>query len=298
MHTKLAKAEDYTSVVIRIGPAGWTYKDWAGIVYPHPRPRGFSPLQYLSQFFDTLEINTSFYGPPKAQTTQTWLEQVSGNSRFQFTAKLWRGFTHERNATPEDEKLIKDGMTPLVDASRFGALLMQFPISFQNTSENRQYIADLERRFRQFPLVLEVRHRSWADEAVLEFLSELAIGFCNIDQPLLGKALKPSARRTSPVGYVRLHGRNYQNWFAENKRSSDRYDYLYSMNELEPWADRVRSISEKRRESVFVVTNNHFEGKAAVNALQLAALLKDEPVKAPEQLVMRYPELRSIVETT
>jgi uncharacterized protein YecE (DUF72 family) len=120
-----------------------------------------------------------------------------------------------------------------------------------------------------------VRHISWADESVLDFLAELGIGFCNIDQPLLGRALKPSAERTSPIGYVRLHGRNYQNWFAENKRSSDRYDYLYSMKELEPWADRVRTISEKRRESVYVVTTNHFEGKAAVNALQLAALLTD-----------------------
>lgn len=136
-----------------------------------------------------------------------------------------------------------------------------------------------------------------ADESVLDFLSELGIGFCNIDQPLLGKALKPSAERTSPIGYVRLHGRNYQNWFAENKRSSDRYDYLYAMKELEPWADRVRSISEKRRESVYVVTNNHFEGKAAVNALQFASLLTDRPVDLPEQLLARYPQLRDIAET-
>jgi uncharacterized protein YecE (DUF72 family) len=280
--------------VIRIGPAGWAYKDWAGIVYPKPLPRGFQPVEYLSRSFDTVEINTSFYGPPNAETTRKWTEQVTGNGRFRFAAKLWRGFTHERHATAEDEKLVKDGLAPLVEADRFGALLMQFPISFQNTPDNRQYVTQLEHRFREFPLVVEVGHSSWADESVLEFLAELGIGFCNVDQPLLGKALKPSAERTSPVGYVRLHGRNYKNWFAENKRSSDRYDYLYSLKELEPWADRVRTVSKKRRESIYVVTNNHFEGKAVVNALQLAALLTDRPINVPEQLLLKYPELRDI----
>lgn len=281
--------------MIRIGPAGWSYKDWAGIVFPKPLPRGFRPVEYLSGFFDTLEINTSFYGPPKPATTRGWAEHVTNNPRFRFTAKLWRGFTHEKNATADDERLVKDGLIPLVEEARFGALLMQFPISFQNTTESRQYVADLQRRFREFPLVIEVRHRSWADEAVLEMFAELGIGFCNIDQPLLGKALKPSAERTSAIGYVRLHGRNYQNWFAENKRSSDRYDYLYSLKELEPWADRVRAISEKRREGVFVVTNNHFEGKAVVNAFELTALLTDQRVNVPEQLVLRYPQLRELV---
>jgi uncharacterized protein YecE (DUF72 family) len=280
--------------VIRIGPAGWAYKDWAGIVYPKSLPRGFRPIEYLSAFFDTLEINTSFYGPPKAQTTRGWAEHVEGNPRFRFTAKLWRGFTHERNATEKDEKLVRDGMDPLVEAGRLGAVLMQFPISFQNTPENRAYVVELHRRFGEYPLVLEVRHSSWGDQTTLEMLAELGIGFCNIDQPLLGKALRPTAEKTSPVGYVRLHGRNYQNWFAENKRSSDRYDYLYSLKDLEHWADRVRAISEKRRESIFVVTNNHFEGKAVANAFQLTVLLTDHPVRPPEQLIMRYPELRDI----
>jgi uncharacterized protein YecE (DUF72 family) len=140
------------------------------------------------------------------------------NPHFRFTAKLWRGFTHERNATADDEKLVKTAMKPLVDAGRFGAMLMQFPMSFQNTPDNKEYVVELERRFRELPLVLEVRHRSWADESVLDFLAELGIGFCNIDQPLLGKALKPSSNRTSPIAYIRLHGRNYQSWLL---RTSD-----------------------------------------------------------------------------
>jgi uncharacterized protein YecE (DUF72 family) len=84
--------------------------------------------------------------------TRRWLEQVKGNSRFRFTAKLWRGFTHERNATPEDEKLVKEGMAPLIKADRLGAILMQFPISFQNTPDHRQYVGELQRRFEEYPL--------------------------------------------------------------------------------------------------------------------------------------------------
>src|SRR5688572_21225237 len=144
--------------VIRIGPAGWSYKDWAGIVYPKPQPRGFRPVQYLAGFFDTLEVNTSFYGSPKPETTAAWANDVAGNSRFLFTAKLWRGFTHERNATSEDEKLFKAGMAPLADNGLLGAVLMQFPISFKNTPEARQYLRDVHGRFAEYPLVLEVRH--------------------------------------------------------------------------------------------------------------------------------------------
>jgi uncharacterized protein YecE (DUF72 family) len=282
--------------VIRIGPAGWTYKDWKGIVYPQPLPRNFHGTEYLSKFFDTLEINSSFYGPPTAKTTASWVERVAANQHFRFTAKLWRGFTHEQNATASDEKLFKDGMAPLAEGNRLGAVLMQFPWSFKNTPESRQYLFDLRKRFSEYPLVLEVRHSSWNDDALLETLAELTIGFCNIDQPRIGKSLRPTAEATSAIGYIRLHGRNYKNWFAENSRPSDRYDYLYSMDELGPWVDRVKVVSERTR-TTYVVTNNHFEGKAVANALQLAALLRGGPVAVPEQMLDRYPGLREISDT-
>jgi uncharacterized protein YecE (DUF72 family) len=282
--------------VIRIGPAGWSYKDWAGIVYPKPLPRDFHATEYLSHFFDTLEINSSFYGTPTAKTTSAWARHVAANERFRFTAKLWRGFTHEQNATAEDEKLFKEGMAPLMEANRLGAVLMQFPWSFKNTPEAIQYLLSLHGRFSAYPLVLEVRHSSWNDEAVLEILSEVNIGFCNIDQPRIGRSLRPTAEATSAIGYIRLHGRNYRNWFTENQRPSDRYDYLYSIDELEPWVDRVKAVAERTR-STYVVSNNHFEGKAVVNALQLAAMLRDEPVDIPEPLIARYPELRQLSAT-
>jgi uncharacterized protein YecE (DUF72 family) len=282
--------------MIRIGPAGWSYKDWEGIVYPSPAPRGFHGAEYLAQYFDTIEINSTFYRPPSADSGRAWAKRVSANRNFRYTAKLWRGFTHERNATDADEQEFRAGIDPLMEANCLGALLLQFPISFKNTPECRQYLFDLQRRFSAYPLVLEVRHSSWNDPLVLEALAELDIGFCNIDQPLLGKAIRPSAEATSAVGYVRLHGRNYKEWFAENRQPSDRYNYLYRMEQLEPWADRVRTINERTR-STYVVTNNHFEGKAVVNAFQLTALLTDKRIQPPEQLVTKYPQLKELTES-
>lgn len=277
--------------MIRIGPAGWNYKDWAGIVYPQTRPRTFSEPGYLAHYFDTLEINTSFYGPPRRETVRKWVEATAHNSAFRFTAKLWRGFTHERNATAKDEALMKDGFAPLVEAHRLGAVLMQFPWAFKNTPENRSYVARLSAIFREYPLVLEVRHASWNEAGILDFLEQLRVAMCNIDQPLFQRSIRPGAEVTAPTGYIRLHGRNYKTWFSENAQSHERYDYLYSLEELAPWTDRVKAV-DGRAEDTYVIGNNHYLGKATVNALELSAILRGERVKAPRELLERYPELR------
>jgi len=280
--------------VIRVGTAGWNYKDWNGIVYPKPRPKGFDELAYLAAYFTAVEINTSYYGPPKPATARKWLESAAGNPKFRFTAKLFHTFTHERKPAPDDEKDFKDGLAPLLEAGHFGALLLQFPWSFRNSPENREYLIGLQRQFREYPLVLEVRHASWTEPSILDFLAELDIGLCNIDQPLFKRSVKPGSEATSPIGYVRLHGRNYKTWFAETANVRERYDFLYSVQELEPWAARVRAVARKT-EDTYVMSNNHNLGKAAVNALELTALLKGGPVPAPPSLVEHYPELVGFV---
>ncbi|PYV22378.1 MAG: DUF72 domain-containing protein, partial [Acidobacteria bacterium] len=222
---------------IRVGPAGWSYADWNGIVYPARRPRDFHEAGYLAEFFDTIEINTSFYYPPRPESVTGWMRRVEHNQDFKFTAKLWQRFSHDRNAGRQDEKVFKEGLSPLMNDGRLGALLVQFPWSFKNTPENREYVGGLCMQFVEYPLALEVRHSSWNCPEVLEMLAELNVGFCNIDQPVIGRSIRPSAHSTSPVGYVRLHGRNYEQWFASKERSpkgGERYDYLYSLDELEP----------------------------------------------------------------
>lgn len=282
-------------MTLRIGLAGWAYKDWGGIVYPSPRPRGFREPAYLSEFFDTLEINTSFYGPPRPETCRHWIDYVADNSRFLFTAKLWQKFTHERDATAEDEKAVRAGFDVLRDAGKLGVVLLQFPFSFHRTEENFAYLQSLLKRFADYPLAVEMRHASWNGEEFYTLLRERAVGFCNIDQPIIGRSLKPSEQPTAEIGYVRLHGRRYDTWFSDDPGlpSFERYNYLYSKKELEPWAERIRKVEESTS-STFVITNNHYGGKAAVNALQLVHLLTDAKVKAPPLLVEHYPELKTI----
>jgi uncharacterized protein YecE (DUF72 family) len=280
---------------IRVGPAGWSYEDWAGIVYPRRRPRDFHEATYLAGYFDTIELNVTFYRPVTAQMARNWLERVKANPHFLFTAKLWQQFTHERELTAANERDFRPALELLHGNGKLGALLAQFPWSFKNTTENRAYLEKLADRFREFPLVVEVRHASWNQREFYDWLAERGVSFCNIDQPVIGRSLKPSQRATAPVGYVRLHGRNYQEWFSEreDRTGAERYNYLYSMEELQPWAERIQKVAANAQ-LTFVVTNNHFHGKAVTNALQLVHKLTGNPVKVPPPLLKRYPELQPI----
>lgn len=138
-----------------------------------------------------------------------------------------------------------------------------------------------------------IRHISWNNPDILTRLTEEGVGFCNVDQPKLGRSLSGTHHATSPVGYVRLHGRNFKEWFASDNRN-DRYNYLYKQNELENWVERIESV-QKNAQKTFVATNNHPDGKAAVNGHEIKNMLDHEKVKAPQLLVNRYPEnLREI----
>lgn len=282
---------------IRVGPAGWSYADWEGIVYPSPRALDFRESTFLAQFFDTIEINTSFYQPIRPKLAEQWIEQVKANPRFQFTAKLWQKLTHSREATTEDIRNARLGFEVLRDAKRLGAVLLQFPFSFHNTSENLAHVERLADQFRAYPLVVELRHSSWNDPVVGRMLRRRSIGLCNIDQPLIGRSTRPSAQVTSEVGYVRLHGRRYDSWFADDPDIPryERYNYLYTAEELQPWAERIKRVAT-RAKSTFVITNNHYEGKGVVNALDLLHLLGRQRVKVPEPLREHYPRLNQIAD--
>jgi uncharacterized protein YecE (DUF72 family) len=282
---------------IHVGPAGWSYSDWAGIVYPARKSAGFHEASYLAEFFDTIEINTSFYQPPRPEHCRHWLELVSANPRFVFTAKLWQKFTHESGAGAEDERAVRAGFDVLRAAGKLGAVLLQFPFSFHRTEEKIAYLSALLKRFSDYPLVVEVRHATWNDKAFYAMLHERGVGFCNIDQPVIGRSMKPTERATAGVAYVRLHGRRYDTWFTDDPAipSSERYNYLYTEEELEPWVARIQHVAETG-DSTFVITNNHFEGKGIVNALQLVHLLTRAKVKVPEPLRHRYPELERIAD--
>ena len=262
------------------------------MVYPQKPGKSFDPLEYLARFFDTIEINSSFYRPPAPTTTKSWATRVAANKKFVFTAKLHRLFTHERGkATKKDEKEYRQGMDVLAKAGKLGAVLLQFPWSFKNTPDDHVYLGKLLEKFSDYPLVLEVRHASWNVPEIYEWLEERGVGICNIDQPVFKKSIRPQALTTSPVGYVRLHGRNYKDWFREKALPHERYDYLYSIDELDPWLVRVKEVAKHTRET-YVITNNHFRGQGAVNAIEIKAELEEKRVPAPEPLFKVYPRLK------
>ncbi|WP_257462848.1 DUF72 domain-containing protein [Archangium lipolyticum] len=277
--------------MIRIGPAGWSYDDWAGVVYPKPKPRGFDPLAFLAGYFDALELNTSFYRPISRRNAELWVERTDFNPDFRFTAKLWRRFTHERGEawTADEVHQTREGLDAIHEAGRLGAVLVQFPWSFRNDEENRDWLDALVSEFSDWPLALEVRHESWNEPDVFAELAERGVGFVNIDQPLFQSSLGPSARVTSSVGYVRVHGRNYRNWFRKTASAMERYDYLYTAKELKPWTERTKEMAAHPRVSdVYVVTNNHVRGKGVVNAMMLQTMLTGRKVHAPETLLREY----------
>jgi uncharacterized protein YecE (DUF72 family) len=292
---------------ILVGTAGFSYKDWDGIVYPPGLKKKQHPLQFLAQYFDCCEINTSFYGHIQPKVGKQWCELVSEvNPNFEFTAKLFRGFTHAPGAVlqstsaatlnplDEDETRAKAGFDSIAAEKKLGALLIQFPISFKNTDENREYLQKLIDRFRKYPLVVEVRHATWDQADILADFAGQNVAFCNIDQPRLGRAVRSTEYATSPVAYVRLHGRNYKEWFQSDNRD-DRYDYLYTTQQLQQWKEKIERLGAKT-EKTFAVTNNHYKGQAAVNALELKQMLTGKKVKAPSTLVEHYPELKNFTE--
>ena len=293
---------------VRVGTAGWSYKDWEGIFYPPGMQRRRQhPLEILARCFDMVEINTSFYGHIKPELARLWTKRAGEvNPNFVFTAKLHRSFTHSPIAVmeptsaatikpnDEDERLAREGLDALAATGKFGALLIQFPVSFKNTSLNREYIETLLRQFIEYPRVVEVRHSSWDNPGTIRDFEQRNVSFCNIDQPLIGRSLEATEHVTAPVGYVRLHGRNYNQWF-EAEKSEDRYNYLYSDAELAGWKDKVERIAAKA-EVTYVVSNNHFEAKAGVNALQMKHMLSGRRVRAPETLLKQYPELKKIAD--
>jgi uncharacterized protein YecE (DUF72 family) len=284
---------------LHIGTAGWSYPDWSGYVYPSRRSKNFHEATFLAQFFDTIEINTSFYQPIRPDHAADWIERVAANPSFLFTAKLWQRFTHEPSATAEDEQNVRAGFDVLREAGKLGAVLLQFPFSFHRSAETSAHLSALLKRFADYPLVVELRHSSWQTQATLDLLSEHNAGFCNIDQPVIGNSVTPTAQSTSPIGYVRFHGRRYDTWFSDDPKlpSHERYNYLYSLEELHPWVNRIQEVQKHTRDT-YVVTNNHYQGKGVVNALQLLSILKGTKLKVPDDLRQHYPQLEQIASET
>lgn len=311
---------------VRIGTSGWSYPSgpgtWNGLFYPQRgRARGsagvFDELRYYAEHFDTVEVNTTFYGPPRAEITRGWAARTP--STFEFSLKLYQKFTHPRmfkeaalarapgaegsfldllaHVTQADIDEFRAGIEPLAAAGKLGTLLAQFPASFKADEANRAYLAQLLRLFSNYALAVELRHKSWSDEfdATMNLLNGFGAALVQIDEPQFKLSIRQNRLpNVDTFYYMRLHGRNAAQWWHHAHRD-DRYNYLYSGDELREFAETAtaaRSLVKK----AYLYTNNHFSAKSVVNAVMLKAQL-GEPIEGeyPPELVERYPEIRNLV---
>jgi uncharacterized protein YecE (DUF72 family) len=294
---------------IRVGTSGWNYPQgrgtWNGIFYPLPGERGpgFDELRFYAARFNTVEVNSTFYGQPRANVSLGWVRRTPVD--FEFSIKLYQKFTHPRStldATPiarSDVDAFRGGIEPIAASGRLGALLAQFPPSFQQTPEALEYLGWLLMTFRDYPVAVELRHRSWSDDepATRAVLGGHGAAWVQIDEPKFRFSIRQDLRpNLETFHYVRLHGRNAAQWW-EHEQAEDRYNYLYSSRELEPIADVTRR-ARARVKKAYLYLNNHFAAQAVANAAMLRHLL-DEPLTEPlpAELVARYPALDGIVPT-
>jgi uncharacterized protein YecE (DUF72 family) len=289
------------SAPLYIGPAGWSYPDWNGTVYPTRKPRGFDPLEFITSYFNLVEINSTFYRLPAVESSKRWAQRVAGAADFRFTAKAHQEFTHA--ATALDRRSVeafKRSISPLLEAERLLCVLLQFPWSFKKTDSNRRRLLKLIEAFRPVPVAVEVRHGSWGRDGALDELLRAGASVCAVDQPSIGDSLDLLSHGTAPslggpgqMRYFRFHGRNKSEWFRRGTNRDLRYNYLYSRGELTRLADSVRRAGETARQ-VVVVLNNHFRGQAVANALELKSILAGGKVAVPAGVSNTYPRLGPI----
>ncbi len=283
--------------MIRIGPAGWSYPDWEGRVYPRHKPPAFHPLPYLARFVNCVEINSSFYAMPRAEHAANWLRLVHDFHDFRFAVKLNQDFTHLPQQEPaiwrSKAETFRAGIEPLLRGHRLSALLVQFPVSFMRGPQEVRRMGRIARLFDGLPLVVELRHHSWFEPPGIDTVRGLGMSLAHIDLPAAWNHPPLWHEPTGPVGYLRLHGRNEAQWFRKGAGRDDRYDYLYSPEELGPIADKARRLLESTRDT-YIVTNNHFGGQAMANALELKAMLIEPSVSVPPDLIDHYPRLEGI----
>jgi uncharacterized protein YecE (DUF72 family) len=268
-------------VAIYIGTSGWSYPKgegtWQGYFYPAGK---INELEYYGQFFNTVEINSSFYRPPAPAYVVNWARRVPPG--FLFAVKLWQKFTHPemyKAATGEaaaisagDVAVFDKSLEPLVKAGKLGALLAQFPPSFKNDDHGRRILGAVANAFGHYPLVVELRHRSWSDDTgVAGWLKERNIAWVQIDEPKFRSSIAPVVPLTADMAYFRFHGRNAADWWTGDNET--RYRYLYSPAEIEELAGRVREVAVKTR-LLFAFFNNHWKAFAPRNANDLKKALQ------------------------
>jgi uncharacterized protein YecE (DUF72 family) len=265
---------------LHIGTSGWSFPGGEGTWKGHFYPTGTrDELVYYSQFFNAVEINTTFYQPLNPTYSERWVKKTPPD--FKFTAKLWQKFTHPDMYTETtgevavisraDVDIFRRGLDPLSRAGKLGAVLAQFPPGFKNEASNQQLLKAVMHTFNEYPLAFELRHRSWSDDpATTELFAGAGATWVGVDEPIFSTSIASEIPLTSSLAYFRFHGRNYQDWRHGNVET--RYRYLYSEPEIDQLAGRVKQAARKAK-LLFAFFNNHWQGYAPKNAVELKGKL-------------------------
>ncbi|MDD5132570.1 MAG: DUF72 domain-containing protein [bacterium] len=265
--------------MIKIGTSGYSFADWQGKIYP----RSLAPVNRLSYYeqelgFNAVELNFTYYRQPVAKVITSMVRKTRRD--FQFTVKANKGMTHDLKT--EDGRPVNNqdifkgflaGIEPLVVNNQLGAVLAQFPVMFNDSEENRNYLVRFKERMGQIPVIVEFRNNSWEKPDTYQFLKSNSLGLCSVDEPKLPRLMPMVTEVTGDTGYFRFHGRN-PHWF--NTTVAERYNYLYNKEELEEFVPKIRQVSAKTK-TTYLFFNNCHGGKAVKNALQLMELLEIKP---------------------
>lgn len=276
-------------VAILVGPAGWSYADWVGKVYPKgSKPRDH--LNLISQYFDCIEVNVTFYRQVSARMVGDWIRRVD-KPQFKFNFKVNQAVTHNDPPNMAEARKFIETIKPAIDFKSLGTVLLQFPFSFVKTATTVDRLKSIVSEFSALNPVVEFRHKGWLSDETFSLLKSMNAAFCNIDQPVGKASVPPTTVRTSDIAYIRLHGRNYNAWFSKTADRDDKYNYLYSVEELRFWVHAANNLA-RHAKFLYFITNNHYGGKGLVNALQVKSLLTESKVAVPPLLLENYPVLK------
>ncbi len=257
-------------MTVYVGTAGFSYKDWVSTFYPsETRPREM--LEEYARHFTVVEINSTYYAIPPPERINSMARRTPPD--FQFTVKANREMTHEISDGPRVTAEFRAAIRPLEDHGKLGCVLVQFPWGFKNNGENRRYLEVLAERLEGLDSVVEFRNSDWERDETFAMLSELGLGYCCVDEPRLKGLVSGRVEVTGDVSYVRFHGRNYETWWDRGRESWERYDYLYSEEELSEWIPKVEVLSESS-DRTYVIFNNHYKGQAPTNARSFERMLR------------------------
>ena len=276
---------------ILIGCSGWNYTDtpdkggWTGVFYPD---KDTKRLRYYSQFFNTAEMDSSFYEIFYSQMTKgTFIGMVRATpEKFQFSIKVPETITHLKRMDVEkgvieyfEEFLHK--ISPLRTANKLGAILFQLPPSFTvNDFKNIEGFLDRLPSSSGYDYAVEFRHPSWNTEGPWDMLRHYNIAAVMTDSPAKENLqfLSNVTLTTADHSFIRFHGRNTKGHYW--------YDYQYNNDELQPWIEKISQIKQETK-VLRIYFNNHYGGKAVINALEFKAMtgasLSGKDVRALEQ---------------